>query len=89
MKVTNDKSCTFVMHTLKVFHTCFGDLREAVQHFWLILETFANKKCVNVRYMKLREDFELFGNAKSFELDELFDFIILFATHFLKYTNGI
>ena len=50
------------MHTLKVFHTCFGDLREAVQHFWLILETFANKKCVNVRYMKLREDFELFGN---------------------------
>ena len=34
--------------------------------------------------MKLREDFELFGNAKDFELDELFDFIILFATCFLN-----
>ena len=74
----------FIMHILKVFHTCFGDLCEAVQHFWLIFETFANKKCVNVRYMKLREDFELFGNAKDFELRWIFDFIILFANHFLN-----
>ena len=29
--------------------------------------------------MKLKEDFVLFGNAKDFESDEIFDFIILCA----------
>ena len=34
---------------------------------------------INVTNMKLKEDFVLFGNAKDFESDKIFDFIILFA----------
>ena len=37
--------------------------------------------------MKQTEDFVLFGNAKDFESDEIFDFIILLAKFFL-YTNA-
>ena len=41
-----------------------------------MLETFVNEKCINVTNIKLKEDFVLFGNAKGFESDEIFDFII-------------
>ena len=44
-----------------------------------MFETFVNEKCLNMINMKLTEDFILFGNAKDFESDEIFDFIILFA----------
>ena len=53
-----------------------------VQHFLLTFETFLNKKCVHVTNMKLKEDFVLFGNAKDFESDEIFDFIISFTKFF-------
>ena len=48
-----------------------------------MFETFVNEKCINVTNMKLTEDFVLFGNAKDFESNEIFDFIILFAKFFL------
>ena len=44
-----------------------------------MFETFVNKKCVNVTNMKLKEDFVLFGNAKDFESDQIFDFTISFT----------
>ena len=45
-------------------------------------ETFVNEKCIHMITMELTEDFVLFGNAKDFEPDEIFDFIILFANGF-------
>ena len=51
-------------------------------------ETFENEKCINMIHMKLTEDFVLFGKAKDFESDEIFDFIILFAKFFFLDTNG-
>ena len=47
-----------------------------------MFETFVNEKCIHMINMKLTEDFVLFGNAKDFESDEIFDFIILFANVF-------
>ena len=52
---------------------------DIVHRSWLMFETFVNEKCINMMNMKLTEDFVLFGNAKDFESDEIFDFIILFA----------
>ena len=52
-----------------------------------MFKTFVNEKCINVTNMKQTEDFVLFGNAKDFESDEIFDFIILLAIFFL-YTNA-
>ena len=44
-----------------------------------MFEALVNEKCINVTNMKLKEDSVLFGNAKDFESDEIFDFIMLFA----------
>ena len=44
-----------------------------------MFQTFVNEKCINLTNTKLTEDFVLFVNAKDFESDEIFDFIILFA----------
>ena len=52
-----------------------------------MFQTFVNEKCINVTNMKLNEDFALFGNAKDFEWDEIFDFITLFAVGVLNYIN--
>ena len=54
-----------------------------VQHFWLMFQTFVNKKCMNVTYMKLKEDFES---------DEIFDFLyclqmLLFCFLYFLYIN--
>ena len=86
MKVTNNEKCTFCnTHNETIpylFRSC-----DIVHRFWLMFETFVNEKCLNMINMKLTEDFVLFGNAKDFESDEIFDFIILFVKFFL-YTNG-
>ena len=50
-----------------------------VQHFWLMFETFVNGKGVNVTSMKFKKDLVLLDNAKDFESDPIFDFIILLA----------
>ena len=48
-----------------------------------MFQTFVNEKCINLTSTKLTEDFVLFVNAKDFESDEIFDFIILFAKFFI------
>ena len=48
-----------------------------------MFQTIVNEKCNNVTNMKLKEDFVLFGKAKDFKSDEIFDFIILFARFFI------
>ena len=58
-----------------------------VQHFWLMFEIFVIENCALYgANMKLKEDCVLFGNAKDFESDEIFGFIILFANLFI-YVN--
>ena len=52
-----------------------------------MFETFVNEKCIHMINMKLTEDFILFGNAKDFESDEIFDFIILFANVFFFFLS--
>ena len=63
---------------MKLFPSVFG-VAILYTVFGLMFETFVNEKCLNMINMKLTEDFILFGNAKDFESDEIFDFIILFA----------
>ena len=69
---------------MKLFPICFWSC-DIVHRFWLMFETFVNEKCLNMINMKLTEDFVLFGNAKDFESDEIFDFIILFVKFFFIY----
>ena len=79
MKVTNNKKRTFCnTHSNETIPICFWSC-DIVHRFGLMFETFVNEKCLNMINMKLTEDFILFGNAKDFESDEIFDFIILFA----------
>ena len=44
-----------------------------------MFETFVNGKGVNVTSMKLKKDLVLLDNAKDFESDPIFHFIILLA----------
>ena len=83
MKVTITRTVPFVIYTMKLFPSVL-ELRYCTA-FLLMFETFVNEKCINMINMKLTEDFVLFGNAKDFESDEIFNFIILFAKPF--YTN--
>ena len=78
IKVTNDEKWTFCnAHNETVSHLFWRC--DIVQHLWLMFEALVNEKCINVTNMKLKEDSVLFGNAKDFESDEIFDFIMLFA----------
>ena len=69
-----------VIHKVKIFHTCFGDVT-------LYCPTVANVcewKCVNVTNVKLKKtSYCLVKRKKEFESDEIFDFNILFAVWYL------
>ena len=73
------RNVPFVIHTMKVF-TISGYL---IQQFWSMFQTIVNEKCNNMTNIKLKEDFVLFGKAKDFKSDEIFNFIILFARFFI------
>ena len=80
MKVTNNDKYTFCNAHNETNPHLFWSC-DIVHRFWLIFETFVNEKCTNMINMKLAEDFVLFGNAKDFESDEIFD-VILFQSFF-------
>ena len=55
-----------------------------MQQFWLMFENIVNEQYTKkVTDMKLYGDCVLFGNAKDFESNEIFDFITILANFFL------
>ena len=82
MKITNDESCTFCKQQAECLEHGLWAC-DVVQHFWLTFEQFVNEKCVNMANMKLNQEIIVFGNAKDFKYDAVFDFVILFAKAYL------
>ncbi len=47
------------------------------------MEFFLNDKCGHENNLKFNEELILFGNAKNVFSDNTFDFIVVFAKHFI------
>ena len=82
MGIRNNDKCSFCNTVKDSIQHLFWEC-EIIQQYWRLFVELINGKCHTSYRMKVTERLVILGNDTNIKTDTVFDFILLFAKHYL------